>query len=259
MPQVKPIKLIGTDFDLTLLYNGIPKATQELLIATIRKGIKVGIVSGRPWHDMRTILTQCGIDFGKPYPCFLVWREKFILWVEDGKTREQTDWNQLKMREMEALNLEIVKHVPRWLAALRDAGLTHRVWNIFGEYGFEVFYNNQADAEKARVILTELAAEVPNAEVTRNYWGTNVTLKSGSKGRSLRHVADCLGIAPDETLAIGDSLNDLSMLDGRYGLRSAAVANADPVVKEAVLKNGGIIAEKPGGEGVAEILIKLGI
>ena len=253
----RPIKLVGTDFDLTLHYHGIAKAVQDLLIETVRKGVKVGIVSGRPWYDLRTFLTQYGMNFGKPYPSFLVWREKFILWVEDGKTREEGEWNQLKMREMEALNGEILKVAPQWLAALKSAGLSHKIWNIFGEYGFEIFYAAPEEAERARVILAELAAPLPNSEVTRNYWGTNVGLASGSKGCALRHVADCLGLAPDEVLAIGDSLNDLSMLDGRCGLRSAAVGNADPVVKEAVLKNGGLVAENPGGEGVAEIIRKL--
>ena len=257
MTNRKPIKLVGTDFDLTLHYHGISKATQDVLVETIQKGVKVGVVSGRPWYDLRTLLTQYGINFGKPYPSYLVWREKFILWVEDGKTREQADWNQLKMREMEALNLEILKVAPSWLAALKAAGLSHKIWNIFGEYGFEVFYATPEEAEKARVILADLAGRLPNAEVTRNYWGTNVGLASGSKGCALRHVADCLGLAPDEVLAIGDSLNDLSMLNGRHGLRSAAVGNADPVVKEAVLKSGGLVAEKPGGEGVVEIIRKL--
>jgi len=242
---------------MTLLHNGIPKATQELLGETISKGVKIGIVSGRPWYDMRTILAQHGVNFGRPFPSFLVYREKFILWVEDGKTRDEGEWNRLKMREMEALNHEILKRTPSWLAALKEAGLTHKIWNIFGDYGFEVFYSTPEEAEKARGILARLADGLPNAEVQRNYWGTNVVLASGNKGCALRHVADGLGIAPDEVLAIGDSLNDLSMLDGRCGLRSAAVGNADPVVKEAVLKNGGLVAENPGGEGVAEIIRKL--
>ena len=141
------VRLIGTDFDLTLFHaGGISKATQEVLVQTVNKGIRVGIVSGRPWYDMRTMLVQTGVNFGKPYPSFLVWREKFILWVEDGKTREQTDWNQLKLREMEELNSEILKVAPGWLAALKEAGLTHRIWNIFGDYGFEVFYSNRMEA-----------------------------------------------------------------------------------------------------------------
>ena len=257
MASQKPIKLVGTDFDLTLHYHGISKAVQDLLIETIHKGVKVGIVSGRPWYDLRTLLTQYGIVFGKPYPNYLVWREKFILWVEDGKTREEVEWNQLKMREMEVLNGEILKAAPGWLAALKGAGLSHKVWNIFGEYGFEVFYASPEEAEKARVVLAEVAGRLPNAEVSRNYWGTNVTLASGSKGCALRHVGDGLGLAPEEVLAIGDSLNDLSMLDGRHGLRAACVGNADPVVKEAVVKSGGLVAEKPGGEGVVEIIGKL--
>jgi len=48
--------------------------------------------------------------------------------------------------------------------------------------------------------------------------------------------------------------NDLDMLNGYYGFFSAAVANAEPKAKEAVLKSGGYVASADYGDGLVEII-----
>ncbi len=57
-----------------------------------------------------------------------------------------------------------------------------------------------------------------------------ITKRGTSKGLALKSVADSLGIAMDEIMAIGDNENDLSMLTA-VG-RGVAMANAAPRVKE---------------------------
>ena len=44
------------------------------------------------------------------------------------------------------------------------------------------------------------------------------------------------------------------MLNGEHGFFPVAVANAEPEIKEAVQKAGGIITEKPASDGVAEAI-----
>jgi len=56
---------------------------------------------------------------------------------------------------------------------------------------------------------------------------------------------------------VGDSVNDLDMLDGRYGFHSGTVATAEEEIKEAIESNRGIIAQHPGGRGPVECLKKL--
>jgi hydroxymethylpyrimidine pyrophosphatase-like HAD family hydrolase len=50
-----------------------------------------------------------------------------------------------------------------------------------------------------------------------------------NKGAGLRHVQQQLGISPDQTMAFGDFLNDLEMLD--QATYSFAMANAHPLLK----------------------------
>jgi hydroxymethylpyrimidine pyrophosphatase-like HAD family hydrolase len=58
-------------------------------------------------------------------------------------------------------------------------------------------------------------------------------------------------------LAVGDSVNDLSMLDGSHGFHPATVANASAEIRDLVSSAGGYVASRPNGHGVDEILHRL--
>ena len=68
-------------------------------------------------------------------------------------------------------------------------------------------------------------------------------MKSGPKDTVLREVQKRLGIAPDETVAMGDDLPDLGL--ARHAGVFAAPANARPQVKERA----DIVTEASGGRG----------
>ena len=55
--------------------------------------------------------------------------------------------------------------------------------------------------------------------------------KGVSKGAAIRQIQESLGILPEETMAFGDQLNDMEMLEQAY--YSYAVGNARPEVKKA--------------------------
>ena len=72
-----------------------------------------------------------------------------------------------------------------------------------------------------------------------------------SKGKALKYLANYLNIGIDETIAIGDHLNDLSMLEVA-GL-SVAVSNAQDVIKEIC----DVVTERSNNNGaVAEVINK---
>ena len=71
------------------------------------------------------------------------------------------------------------------------------------------------------------------------------------KGYGLSIVADFLGIKRDEVVAIGDSMNDLAMIE--WAGVGVAVANADDRLKSAA----DIVTKKPKSLGVLEIAKKL--
>ena len=55
--------------------------------------------------------------------------------------------------------------------------------------------------------------------------------KNVNKGHAVKVIQDSLGIKPEETMAFGDQLNDIEMLQQAY--YSFAVANARDEVKKA--------------------------
>ncbi|QUO47065.1 MULTISPECIES: phosphoglycolate phosphatase [Halorubrum] len=85
------------------------------------------------------------------------------------------------------------------------------------------------DADEA--LLREVAAAVDDVEVVDTGYAYHVKSTGVSKGRALRVVADALGLAADEFVAIGDSENDVSTFE--VAGESYAVANADAAAREA--------------------------
>ena len=252
---------IALDFDGTLIdwsRGGayVSPETQEALREAIARGIHVGLCSGRRWHAMRDTLAGIGLPWGQPFPSFVVTLEKLIYWVRDGRLDEGpfADWNAARSREMDVLARECLQQGPRWFAALEAAGFHHRQWYLWGDYGLEIAYDTPEIAEKVRLMLCDLVRDVANAHVHRNYSAAYVVPASGTKGISLRGMADILGVPPARILGVGDSLNDLDMVDGRYGLSGATMANGDPMVQDAVRAAGGHVASGAAEAGVGEIV-----
>ena len=65
--------------------------------------------------------------------------------------------------------------------------------------------------------------------VSGAHW-VDVLSPTANKGRALRQVQAALGVTPDQTMAFGDFLNDLEMMDA--ATYSFAMANAHPRLKE---------------------------
>lgn len=74
------------------------------------------------------------------------------------------------------------------------------------------------------------------------------------KGTGLREAAERWGIGPDQTLAVGDNYNDLSMLLPEVCEACGCPANALPDVRDYVASRGGKVATHAGSVGVMEIM-----
>lgn len=75
--------------------------------------------------------------------------------------------------------------------------------------------------------------------------------KGVNKGHAVKMIQESLGITPQETMAFGDQLNDLEMLDRAY--YSFAVANARDEVRKAARFQ----ADSNVNNGVLKILKQL--
>lgn len=77
---------------------------------------------------------------------------------------------------------------------------------------------------------------------------TELHMRSGPKDAALTAVQERLGIAPDETVAMGDDLPDLGL--ARHAGVFAAPANARPQVRERA----DLVTEASGGRGAVREL-----
>ena len=105
------------------------------------------------------------------------------------------------------------------------------------------------DADEA--LLREVAAAADGVEVVDTGYAYHVKSTGVSKGRALRVVADALGLAADEFVAIGDSENDVSTF-GVAG-ESYAVANADDAAREAA----DVVVDEEFTDGTISVLDEL--
>lgn len=111
----------------------------------------------------------------------------------------------------------------------------------------EVCVRRNFPIEEARKLLPE-GVKIVDTGFAYHIMDANV-----SKGKALEFIAERLGLKADDFVAIGDSENDVEMLEvAGFGI---AVANADLKLKEVA----DMVTSKPDGDGVVEALEFLGL
>lgn len=122
----------------------------------------------------------------------------------------------------------------------------------------EIKFPDASVARRGERILTEWLAsnKLPYAAIrVRKY--VFIRHLTVSKGNSLNTLCRKNRIPSSKVLAIGDSGNDLSMLDGRFGFVGASPGNAETEIKQAINNQGGYVAKNHYGRGVAEVISTL--
>ncbi|MDD4796486.1 MAG: HAD family hydrolase [Eubacteriales bacterium] len=266
------IKMIAMDFDWTLLdHTGgkkyIPSDTLALINRLIAGGILVGIDSGRQAEALLDTLRLAGVQPGRPFPSFFMDQENFIYWNrghrdphriydwdKDGMFVSQGGDNDTLQAANDAFCRRLAGRVADMMAAIDAQGWAVEKWIVFSQFGMEIHFTEADCAQQAIALLEDFFTPQDGVALHRNTSIVNVVPAGSGKGAALLRAARYCGYAPGDVLAIGDSLNDISMLSGEYGFLSGCVGNADPIVKELVRKNDGYVSDKPAGDGVYDVI-----
>ena len=252
------IKLIALDFDFTLVDYQPPRKPViedeplKLFNRLAENGIQIGIVTGRRFDGLEDVLKGVGRPVGSPFPTYLITNDSYpYLKNEEGRfTQNEAENRALADSIMQKVET-ILPHVPDCLGALRSAGLIPVAWGVDSGNGVTIEMKSWNEAQSG---LELLEGGISDAEYCRNYSLLHIKPSGEGKGTAVFRLAQKLGIQSDEVLAIGDSLNDLSMLDGRYGFRSGTPANGDEIVKKAVLANHGFVSQFRASLGTADCI-----
>ena len=117
-----------------------------------------------------------------------------------------------------------VKDLKEYLAATAAEGDVQKVM---------LFARNTPGSEKVtKVIAEETARRFPAIKVTASTWNNlEFNIASAHKGNALKRFAEHLGLTLANCMAIGDGMNDLTMIKAA-GI-GVAMANAHPLVRAA--------------------------
>ncbi len=250
------IKLVALDFDLTIYDYADPPAIQilrEWFIRLDRAGVACGLCSGRSRKSLRQVLGEVGIEWNAPFPRFVIADEGYLMPTEGEPSVEMEQWNRLRTEAVEQLAQQVQPIFEREVAALADKGLQATAPVSPGPAGLATTYENPPEAWKAFKRIQPIIARYEDAYLSLNHHILMIVPRQFTKGTALAELGRLRSLALPQILAVGDNLNDRTMLCDRLGFTVATVANADPLIRRGVRAAGGFVASKKIAAGVCEI------
>lgn len=259
-----PYRLLALDLDGTLL-NGqleISPRDRSAVLAAQMAGVEIVLASGRMFRSSRPYAQELGVTAP-------------IIAYQGAVVRDPTSGQLLFCQE---LALPVARDVIAWAEArgyhvncyMDDEVYTARAspeadlyrhvsgvpYHVVGPLSKFL----QRDTTKLVLIFLEpdvipgvlsaLQAYVgERATVTRSHENfVEVVSRNVDKGRALAFVADHLGVPAEQVIAIGDNLNDVSMV--RYAGLGVAMRHSPP----ALLGVAKYVASSPDEGGVADVI-----
>lgn len=126
----------------------------------------------------------------------------------------------------------------------------NNIESVPGELIMKVLAHD-TDLEKIERVKAELAERSNLAVSSSSIGNIEITHSDAQKGLALQALAEQLGVNVTDTMAIGDNLNDKSMLD-RVGV-AVAMENALPELKE----NATFVTDSNENSGVAKAIYRV--
>ncbi|AVQ36975.1 Cof-type HAD-IIB family hydrolase [Staphylococcus kloosii] len=282
------IKLIATDMDGTLL-NAAHEISEENIQAieyAQSQGITVVIATGRAFYEANTPIAQT--DLKLPYICLNgaeVRDESFNISSTSNLNRELIDritdvlnresiyyqiytnigiYTENPQRDLD-IYIDIAERAGQQADVEKiKAGIQKRIDNgtlkvvdnydkikdTPGEIVMKILAFD-SDLEKIDRVSEELAQSGSLAVSSSSRGNIEITHADAQKGIALQTIADRLKVDMSDVMAIGDNLNDVSMLE-RAGY-SVAMANATDEVKATAKFE----TESNENSGVGKAIMKL--
>lgn len=218
------IKLIALDMDGTLLNSdgAISNFNREKIAQALAKDVHVVLSTGRWFNTCYPYAESLKL------PSFLITCNGGEIWTveQELKERHLLDPERVKLMWELAKSMEL----NTWMIS------TDKVWYSSGPDDFSAhewlkFGCDSDDKEKLDTIVKELS-HYDDLELT-NSLPTNIEVnpQGVSKASALNTVCKEIGIGMENVMAVGDSLNDIKMIqDAGIGV---AMGNAQEAIKQA--------------------------
>jgi HAD superfamily hydrolase (TIGR01484 family) len=251
-----PTAILSFDFDGTLHHSGSEPPVPLAFFAVIRKlreeqGVVWGINTGRSMAQVVEGLVESRFPF---LPDWVVAREREIFFPNNfGRWLPHAKWNKRCEKEIHGL----FKHARKLLRHLRHEIEAHTGARWIEMDGEPAGIISQSEEEMEWIVehIQPLVVAEPHLSWQRNSIYLRFGHRDFQKGSSMAEVAAIYGLAVDQRFAIGDSYNDLEMLDSANAGMIACPGNAVAAVKAQVHAAGGWLAQAHYGDGSVEALV----
>jgi len=225
------IRLVLTDLDGTvvpLFSNEVSSAVRQAVIAAEAQGVSVTPITGRPYEMAKPILTELGFNdlcitdngasIRKVLDGELVWSQ----WLEPAKIKE--------IVEAIVADSVVIDYGPGWNEHPPTPDEVERVQlpasHVFGEV-------KPAKLEAVLERLKPIQDVISFSSVGRlaGHWGIMVTHHLADKYHGAAALHKLTGIPKENTLAIGDGVNDLPLF--QHAAVKVPMGNATEELKAA--------------------------
>lgn len=237
----KAIRLIALDMDGTLLNHDheVSEANKQAIAKALAQDIHVVLSTGRGWdtcHPYAKILNLTS---------YLVTVNGGQIWNIDGQLLKQQLHDPAKMEAM--FQLANDSELEFWMMSTTRIFRNERP-DDFHDYQWLKFGCNSFDKDTLDQLVEDLSY-MDGLELT-NSLPTNVEVnpEGVSKADSLQFVCREIGITMDEMMAVGDSLNDIKMI------QEAGVGVAMGNAQEAIKNVADHVTDTNENDGVAKAI-----
>lgn len=236
------IRLIALDMDGTVLHTDqtISKANEQAIRQAMAQGVEVIFATGRHYSTCHSYAASLGIKY-------LITVNGGEIWTTDGKLIER---NPLTKKAIEIY--QQIYHAYRpytWLVSTdkvwRNEQPDHLENDTWLKFGFDVAEDN-IRKQIIDVLSQEISIELSNSSPTNieiNAIGVN-------KARAIEKLCEQLDIQMENVMALGDSLNDIKMIE------EAGIGVAMENAQEEVKKSANWVTTHHTKDGVAEAIQK---
>jgi hypothetical protein len=261
-----PYKMIVLDLDDTLLNDEhtLSKRNKEALMAAQELGVKVVLASGRPTFGMVSIAKDLQLDQYGSY--ILSFNGSKII---NAKTNEEI-FNSTISSEMAHRLYDLSRREGVAILSYKDESIVIEEPNEYADIEATITGLPMQIVDQFKATITEpvvKAMMLAHPDVLVNVEQTLVkevgeevsvfrskpfflefTALNVTKGTSLHQLTQKLGIAAEEVIAIGDSYNDITMIE--FAGLGVAMGNAPDAIKEIANH----VTDTNNNDGVAQVV-----
>jgi HAD superfamily hydrolase (TIGR01484 family) len=250
-----PAAVLSFDFDGTLHDPASEPPVPAAFFERIRqlreeRDVIWGINTGRSMAQMVEGFLESRFPF---LPDWVVAREREIYFPNTfGRWVPHEPWNKRCDKEVHGL----FKRARKLLARLRYEIEEHTgaQWMEWDGEPAGVISRTVEEMEWIVERIAPLVAEEPHLAWQRNSIYLRFGHRDFQKGSSLAEIARLHRLPPARCFAMGDSHNDMEMLDPAHAGMTACPANSVPEIREKILAHGGLVTRGIHGAGVIEAL-----